>query len=403
MTLTSLAQLPDYTPSQPAPNYSSSPLPGEKCIQRGPLQVSQSFRDTTYTYEGNDVTMTLRGCREEDGAPSFDLCGTVNGECSLTGRANITSVLVKLEGHILVKESPAISSTMLFSKRHTVWETSGETICPGVLPLSISFPSHYRENQTDRNLPLPPSVLITRPRHAVVVYTLSVIVRKKTNFLFCMKTTREVSTIAHLRYSPRLRLPLFARLASPEFKHDRDRWREHVWSINTQSLQADSTCTTAWCRFFLPPVQVFQASDIIPFRLSFCGSAPFVKSLVKFLGLPADEEEYCHDIIHVFLVRQTNLYTERTKSTYEEITGRGSLLVDQSVMAHAPCPVGTRCLSWTGELRCQTPVAFTSFTTSTLEVRDYVILSFVSPDSLIKPKNGNLYRSIPIRIVAATE
>lgn len=173
-------------------------------------------------------------------------------------------------------------------------------------------------------------------------------------------------------------------------------------------------------QFFLPPVQVFQASDIIPFRLSFCGSAPFVKSLVKFLGLPADEEEYCHDIIHVFLVRQTNLYTERTKSTYEEITGRGSLLVDQSVMAHAPCPVGTRCLSWTGELRCQTPVAFTSFTTSTLEVRvsvpyspyfntlrfvekDYVILSFVSPDSLIKPKNGNLYRSIPIRIVAATE
>lgn len=110
MTLTSLAQLPDYTPSQPAPNYSSSPLPGEKCIQRGPLQVSQSFRDTTYTYEGNDVTMTLRGCREEDGAPSFDLCGTVNGECSLTGRANITSVLVKVSLLFSLRYSDPIRS-----------------------------------------------------------------------------------------------------------------------------------------------------------------------------------------------------------------------------------------------------------------------------------------------------
>lgn len=87
--------LPDYSPSIP-PDYSSTPLPGEQCIQRTPRQTNHSRENCAFTYEEYGMSLTLRGCREEDGIPTFGLCSTVDGEFAPANREKIVSVVVKV-------------------------------------------------------------------------------------------------------------------------------------------------------------------------------------------------------------------------------------------------------------------------------------------------------------------
>lgn len=87
--------LPDYSPSIP-PDYSSTPLPGEQCIQRTPRQTVHYRENCAFTYEEHGMSLTLRGCREEDGVPTFGLCSAVYGEFAPADRKKIVSVVVKV-------------------------------------------------------------------------------------------------------------------------------------------------------------------------------------------------------------------------------------------------------------------------------------------------------------------
>lgn len=88
-------ELPDYSPSIP-PDYSSTPLPGEQCIQRTPRQTVDYRENCAFTYEEHGMSLTLRGCREVDGIPTFGLCSTVYGEFEPADRKKIVSVVVKV-------------------------------------------------------------------------------------------------------------------------------------------------------------------------------------------------------------------------------------------------------------------------------------------------------------------
>jgi len=47
------------------------------------------------------MALTLRGCREEAGLPTFGLCSTVIGEFEPTDREKIISVVAKVRANIL--------------------------------------------------------------------------------------------------------------------------------------------------------------------------------------------------------------------------------------------------------------------------------------------------------------
>lgn len=207
--------LPEYAPSTPAPDYSSKPLPGERCIQRTPRQTISHHGQLSFTYQEHGMALTLRGCREEAGAPAFGLCSTVHGEFEPTDKEKIISVVAKvcahisqasphfqtpdqLEGRIIIKTRSRISSTSLLSKECTLWESDdGDTVCPSILPLSIAFPAHYLDPHSGRDVRLPPSFSVSRPRRAAVVYSLTLTVRKRRSLLFCMRSPRCVDL--HIR------------------------------------------------------------------------------------------------------------------------------------------------------------------------------------------------------------
>lgn len=95
MEISTDIELPEYSPSIP-PDYSSTPLPGEQCIQRTPRQTADYRENCAFTYEEHGMSLTLRGCREEDGIPTFGLCSTVYGEFAPADRKKIVSVAVKV-------------------------------------------------------------------------------------------------------------------------------------------------------------------------------------------------------------------------------------------------------------------------------------------------------------------
>ena len=96
MEMSTDIDLPDYTPSIIPPDYSSTPLPGEQCIQRTPRLAGYSGENCAFTYEERGMSLTLRGCREEGGIPTFGLCSTVFGEFAPADREKIVSVVVKV-------------------------------------------------------------------------------------------------------------------------------------------------------------------------------------------------------------------------------------------------------------------------------------------------------------------
>jgi hypothetical protein len=97
METLSVHLLPEYTPSKPAPDYSSKLLPGEKCIQRSPYSV-QRGDNASFTYRERGMTLKLVGCREEDRHPSYGLGSTIRGEVALDNRQRVVAVAAKVCG-----------------------------------------------------------------------------------------------------------------------------------------------------------------------------------------------------------------------------------------------------------------------------------------------------------------
>lgn len=390
--------LPDYSPSVPAPDYSSMPLPGEHCIQRTARQTLYEHGSVSFSYLENGMSLTLRGCREEEGAPVFGLCSTVHGEFEPTDREKIVSVAVKLEGHIFIKEGTRVSSTLLLSQQRTLWEMDDtETVCPGLLPLSVSFPANYWDKESERFIRLPPSFSTMRPWRAGVVYTLSIVLRKKKCSLFCLRTARDLSMDIHLQYKPRVRPPRPAPIYFSSLKQCPDEWQEETWSINSSFLHNGDSLFTAECYFFLPSVRVFSMSESIPFHLSFSGSISWLRR--EPTPEKDDEGELFDGPIHVFLVRQTTVRGKHSKAVQEEILGRGSLIVGDGAILDKMSPHEAVCVSWDGALRCDMPLSCSAFNTPVLEVKDYIVLSLVNPLRPMKMMEADAHYAIPIRLV----
>jgi len=196
----SIQLLPEYTPSTPAPDYSSSLLPGEKCIQKSPRLVSPHADNTSFTYQDRGMTLTLNDCRGEDGLPTFGLGSIIRGEVALDHRQRVVSVAAKvcgfhryittvivkcesqLEGRVYLRGQPSKIITLV-SKERTLWESStlNDGSCPGIMPLSMPFPASYRERGQTRSIRLPPSFEVSKPQSVAIVYTLQIIVTKSRN------------------------------------------------------------------------------------------------------------------------------------------------------------------------------------------------------------------------------
>ncbi|KAG1882675.1 hypothetical protein F4604DRAFT_346517 [Suillus subluteus] len=400
METLSVQLLPEYTPSKPAPDYSSKLLPGEKCIQRSPC--TQRGDNASFTFRERGMTLRLRDCREEDRHPCYGLGSTIRGEVALDNRRRVVAVVAKLEGRVYISGQPS-QAVNIISKERTLWESStlnGQT-CPSIMPLSMSFPTSYRERGQDRPFRLPPSFELSQPRRVTIVYTLQIIVTKSRNVpMIGKKLSRQVYMSIHVRYRPRVRPSRPVPNSFSEVKQSPEDWMENVW-ITKPSVDTGNEAFLARCHFFFPSVRVFTASEKIPFHLRLETSPLFLHSLAK-VFLPHQNPSEIEEVLNVFILRKTTVDIQGTSFSHDQVLGRGQMMLQSSctskaVISESEEPVTW---SWNGDLRCEVPVLNTGFNTSHVSTSDYIVLSLLLPPGELRP-DLSLQRVIPIRL--ATE
>ncbi|KAG2124246.1 uncharacterized protein EDB93DRAFT_1098672 [Suillus bovinus] len=393
--------LPEYTPSKPAPDYSSKPLPGEKCIQRSPRLI-QRGDNASFTYREKEMTLKLMDCREEDRHPSYGLGSTIRGEVSLDHRRRVVAVTAKLEGRVYLPGQPSKGVTII-SKERTLWESStlnGQT-CPSIMPLSMSFPTSYRERGQDRTFRLPPSFELSQPQRVAIVYTLQIIVTKSRNVpMIGKKLSRQIYMSIHIKYRPRVRPSRPVPDSFSEVKQSPEDWMEDVW-ITKPTVGTGNEAFLARCHLFIPSVRVFTASEKIPFHLRLETSPLFLHNLAK-IFLPRQNPSEIKEILNISIVRQTTVNIQGTSFSHDQILGRGRMVPQSSstskvAISESEEPVTW---SWNGELRCEVPVLNTGFNTGQISTTDYIVLSLLTPPGQLR-SDHSLQRVIPIRL--ATE
>lgn len=122
--------------------------------------------------------------------------------------------------------------------------------------------------------------------------------------------------------------------------------------------------------------------------------------------------------IHVFLLRRTTVWIGQWKNIREEVLGIGRVF-HNPITAVEPISDDTATLSWDGEIHCEQPIEYSSFTTSVVEVRvslvytrisepwqfehlayqDFLVLSLLAPPGPLKSIPPQLYQTFPIRLV----
>lgn len=393
--------LPEYTPSKPAPDYSSKLLPGEKCIQRSPW-TTQRGDNASFTFRERGMTLKLMDCREEDRHPSYGLGSTIRGEVALDNRRRVVAIAARLEGRVYLSGQPT-QVVNIISKERTLWESStlnGQT-CPSIMPLSMSFPTSYRERGQERPFRLPPSFELSQPRRVAIVYTLQIIVTKSRSVpMIGKKLSREIYMNIHIRYRPRVRPSRPVPDSFSEVKQSPEDWMENVW-ITKPSVDTGNEAFLARCHFFFPSVRVFTASEKIPFHLRLETSPFFLHSLAK-LFLPHQNPSEIEEVLNVFILRKTTVNIQGTSFSHDQVLGRGEMMLQSSstskvVISESEEPV---IWNWNGDLRCEVPVLNTGFTTSQVSTSDYIVLSLLLPPGELRPDHS-LQRVIPIRL--ATE
>ncbi|THH26529.1 hypothetical protein EUX98_g7659 [Antrodiella citrinella] len=433
--------LPSYSPSSSAPHYSPEPSEDECRL----VFVARKQRDLVptdvFAKKAGGVTLLISGQDSGVVVPTYNRNGIVRGEVLLDDEAAVQSVSVKLEG----SQSTSIVDggadlVELFSESLTVWSKPRSDIAgpstltpPAVLPFAIPFPKGYGEGQSVK--PLPPTFNAQfSGTHGIYVeckYILTVTVTKsglggwKRQKLLTTPVSFEPRSRAYMPIGRDL-LPFFSTIKSAPGD-----WHQ---VISKMEVQPKSTLEPLECQLFVPAVQIYAFSDIIPFHLHLRGSraslASFVagptpvfklpkgiKALSSTLKLGSSSRTSLdsssssfmdvltpqvspvgHDSsnVRVYLLRQVCVSVDGQKAWGEIVLGEGKISPLSSTRAAGTD--GEYSLDWEGEVRCGSAVSVGSFRSGELVVKDFIVVELKPPVGSPSPLKYHRHAH-PIRLV----
>ncbi|PCH40301.1 hypothetical protein WOLCODRAFT_67744 [Wolfiporia cocos MD-104 SS10] len=389
----STTNLPGYTSRTPA--YTSEPQPDERRLALNRLWPRPS---SEFVKQSKTGAVSLRLIEQEDNVslPVYGCGDTVEGAVNLTKPNTATSVEVKLEGRLRLKEVAEGGTTTNQLCLFTVmlWSQEGNLEpCPSSLPFSFTIPTTFSDG---KNIyPLPPTHeahLAGVPGfHAVIDYYITVTVQKNKPAGLLRAGSSIISTplLYYPRSRPAVPLPppllhniqLATLLETPE-------WRCYDSAI-TAKLPGGKDIIS---RFYVPSARVFCMSEPIPFHLTFTSSA---LSLAAFLPLGPTNRKSSKHCTHVQLLRQTNVDVRNavilgTKTdiwqTLEIGNGTFRLTGD-----------GPDWIAFAGEVYVKSQIKVGGFKAGGLTIKDFLVLSMTPPEPTKAPFN-ELRQVIPVRL-----
>jgi len=334
---------------------------------------------------GSGITLLLSGHHPTTPLPLYPSGSVMNGMVVLSKPGGVTSLEIKLEGFISVREiqGGGKSNIVFYSDQLITWSADHNAIRPDDFSFRRVVPSFSQ----DRRLLIPSfdSRLSSIPgfRVSVVWAIVVTVTRSRLNpFSFFRRTARLSVPIGYIpRTRPSMKGPFPAAFSSPShpctsFVDIVPTRRDHTPPIHTQ--------------IYLPHSQITPMTEAIPFRivLSAPGSylQPFLNgaSPSSFLQLGAaatPQVDPTSDAVSVHMVRHIGA---DPRETFVVVVGelstsatRGAIL-GEGVMSKPE--IGQDCISWWGEVRVQLDRAIPGgFVSDRLVVQDVFVLTLNVP------------------------
>ncbi|KAJ7498660.1 hypothetical protein FB451DRAFT_1016434 [Mycena latifolia] len=408
----STASLPSYiAPLQPSfsrtPSYSAEPGLFEQRLALNARLLPQPTGNFVKSSKGGNAKLRLTAQEDKIDLPVYGSGGAVEGTVELAKTDNISTVEVKVEGRLELKEiaEGGHTDTTLCLDTVLLWiKDANNPVCPRSLPFSLTLPATFQYE--GRSYPLPPSHTVKLKGvpgfYATIDYSVSAIINKPhavPNVVPLVKskklginignTTVSTPFIYYPRTRPAVPIP------SPLVRAEGGFIIRPEWTMYQSVLKANSKAGAQDInvKFYLPASRIFCASGTIPFHVTFESTA---YSLALFLpyGPTTGGGSGKLRATRIQLMRQS---TVDVRGTTVHGTKTDIWCVDcigEGAFKHAGD--GPTWMSFSGEIEIA-PIKVMGFRIAGLSVQDCILLTVTPPD-VTKSPFVHVRETIPVRL-----
>ncbi|KAJ4465830.1 hypothetical protein C8J55DRAFT_440508 [Lentinula edodes] len=405
----STASLPSYylAPNlSRTPAYTEEPQEHEQRIALSDRLRSRNSGTFVKQSRNGEARLTLNA--QNGPIPTYGSGGIIDGTIDIAKTENITSIDIKVEGHLQVKEIAEggtidrkvdLASSVLWSKEEIA-------PCPSSCDFQLPLPHTFEIEGQHYNLPptynvklsgLPGFVaFIEYSIHAVIrrsTVATALAPRMKASFLGInvgntYSSVLSMPFIYYPRTRPMVPLPAPLKLTQDCFNGTPD-WQlyESVMTSRRSSLQDIST------RLYIPASRIFCASQNIPFHVTFESSALSLATFLPFgpSGNPSTKKPTRLQIMRKVTVdvrHQLMLGTSKTDMWRVDCLG-------EATFKHAGD--GPTWVSFSGDISIDPPVKVMGFKVGGIAVKDFMLFSMTPPEAQQAPFS-ELRQVIPIQL-----
>ncbi|KAK0464230.1 uncharacterized protein EV420DRAFT_1637794 [Desarmillaria tabescens] len=332
----STSSLPPYSKTAPPPHYSCDPSQGERRVEHSP-RSGPRVPSGTFIKKRGSLTVVLTEQEEDTTSPVYGREAAIHGALLLEKIDAILRVQIKIEGKLDVMTSEGgARSLVIVDDMETLW----------------TFDRTKNESSTNHILCHPVTELLFPEApglHVTSLYTLVVQVTSIRHPKFGLFAKTKTLRIP-ITYAPRTR-PNRPTLSIPLF----------------YSTKSRATIAPIESNLFIPSVQIFSFSDIIPFHVQLSGPLSSLRQF--FPEVPSSVRE----------LGGTRLSgRERLRPVPPASHSQSGNSQEES-------------LDWEGEVQCLPSVNVGGFSTSGAAVKDFIVVTLTPPTELTIPSYDQLH------------
>ncbi|PBK97374.1 hypothetical protein ARMGADRAFT_1026912 [Armillaria gallica] len=370
----STISLPPYSKTAPPPHYSCDPSQGEQRVEHTP-RSGPRVSSGTFIKKRGSLTVVLTEQEDDTTSPVYGREAAIHGALLLEKVDAVQLVHVKIEGRLdMITSEGGARSLVTVDDTETLWRfdrTENET-CPSSLSFSRTFPSTFKDS--DKSYPIPPSYRASFSGspgiHVTSSYTLVV----------------QVTSIRHPKFG------FFAKTKT--VKSSPEEWTQSLMTMKTKSR---ATIEPIESNLFIPSVQIFSFSDIIPFHVQLSGPLSSLRQL--FPQVPSSSSSQQQSSVTVTMLRQIAVDVRGTRSWKNTTIGEGKIRPVPPASYSQSGSSQEESLDWEGEVQCLPSVNVGGFSAAGTAVKDFIVVTMTPPTD--SPFLSTI-NSIPIRLVTDT-
>ncbi|KAF9483515.1 hypothetical protein BDN70DRAFT_799620 [Pholiota conissans] len=405
----STVSLPSYIdPSSPlnrTPSYSLEPHDYERRIALADRLRPRPSGNFVKESKGGGVRLRLTAQEDNVELPVYGLGDHVSGTVELSKTEGITSVEVKIEGKLRLKEiaEGGTAAASLVLDTATLWfKDRVNHTCPTTLSFSLALPNTFQYE--DQTYLLPPTFdvkLSGLPGFiGTIEYSVTAIVAKPNQNVPIPKVNSKalgihigssiVSTpfIYFPRSKPAAPIPLSLKHSLSGFEITPD-WKMTEYTLHSVAQNRPHITT----KLYLPASRIFSMTMSIPFHLTLESSAV---SLAAFLPLSPTSNTFNRKITRIQLMRQTTVDVRNT-TMYGVKTDMWRVdCIGEGTFTHAGD--GPSHISFSGEIPLDPKVIkVPAFRAAGLSVKDCILFT-ITPLDPGKAPFAPLREVVPVRL-----